>query len=73
MPREWTEEQRQAQAERCGQNQPRTHSTGPKSVAGKRKVSQNPRKPASFELAEALLTEASGDMTITATWTDTGS
>jgi hypothetical protein len=58
MPRQWTDEQRQAQAGRCRQNQPWTRSTGPKSVAGKRKVSQNPRKPASFELADAILTEA---------------
>jgi hypothetical protein len=58
MRRQWTEEQRQAQAQRCRQNQPWRHSTGPKSVAGKRKVSQNPRKPASFELAEALVNEA---------------
>jgi hypothetical protein len=58
MAREWTHEQRQAQAERCRQNQPWMHSTGPKSVAGKRKVSQNPRKPASFGLAEALVNEA---------------
>ncbi len=54
MPRQWTDEQRQTQAERCQQLQPWKHSTGPKSVAGKRKVSQNPRKSASYEMAEAL-------------------
>ena len=58
MPRQWTDEQRQAQAARCRNQQPWRQSTGPKSVAGKRKVSQNPRKPASFELADAILTEA---------------
>ena len=58
MPRQWTAEQRQAQAERCRAHRPWKHSTGPKSVAGKRKVSQNPRKPASYEMAEALVSQA---------------
>jgi hypothetical protein len=58
MPHKWTDEQRTAQAERCRQHQPWKHSTGPKSVAGKRKVSQNPCKPASFELSDAILAEA---------------
>jgi len=58
MPRQWTDEQRTRQAERCRQHQPWKYSTGPKSVAGKRKVSQNPRKPASYEMSEALTNQA---------------
>jgi len=54
MPRQWTDEQRTRQAQRCRAHQPWKHSTGPKSVAGKRKVSQNPRKPASYDMAETL-------------------
>ena len=59
MAKQWTDEERAAQADRCRQQQPWKHSTGPKSVAGKRKVSQNaPRKPASWGLDDALLAEA---------------
>jgi len=59
MPRQWTADERAAQAERCRQTQPWRHPTGPKSVEGKRKVSQNaPCKPASWGLADALLDEA---------------
>ncbi|MHC4346126.1 MAG: hypothetical protein ACYSUP_15745 [Planctomycetota bacterium] len=58
MPRQWTDQQRAAQAERCRKQQPWKHSTGPKSVAGKRKVAQNSRKPASLELANAIRAES---------------
>jgi hypothetical protein len=81
MPRQWTDQQRAAQAERCRKQQPWKHSTGPKSVAGKRKVAQNSRKPASLELANAIRAESwrrydegdyDGYMT-KVTMTDTGS
>ena len=58
MARIWTDEQREAQAERCRQNQPWKQSTGPKSVAGKRKVSLNSCKPASWYMDDALIAAA---------------
>jgi len=59
MAKQWTDEERAAQADRCRQQQPWKHSTGPKTIAGKRKVAGNaPRKPAGWQLSEALWAEA---------------
>jgi uncharacterized protein (DUF305 family) len=44
MPRQWTDEQRKAQAERARAQKPWKHSTGPKTVKGKKAVSQNALK-----------------------------
>jgi hypothetical protein len=45
----WTDEERVAQSELIRRVRPWLKSTGPKIKAGKRKVSKNARKPASFE------------------------
>ena len=42
--RGWPEERRLAQAERCRQNTPSAHSTGPKTEAGKAASSANSLK-----------------------------
>lgn len=41
----WTPERRAAARERALKNKPWEHSTGPKTAAGKARVSQNARKP----------------------------
>jgi hypothetical protein len=59
MARQWTDEDRAVAAERCRRVQPWKHSTGPKTIAGKRKAAGNaPRRPTGWGLDEALLEEA---------------
>lgn len=41
MKKQWTEERRQAQAERCRKKRPWEHSTGPKTEEGKARSSLN--------------------------------
>ena len=44
MPRKWTKEQREAQAERCRHHKPWTKSTGPKTATGKARSNCNAYK-----------------------------
>lgn len=59
MRRQWSEKRRKEQAERCRQNKPWQHATGPKTAAGKARSSMNAYKGGGFngtkELVDALV------------------
>jgi len=55
LPKQWTDEQRAEQAERCRAIQPWQYSTGPRTKRGKKRSSMNAKKPASAGLYLALL------------------
>jgi len=62
--RQWTEERRKAQAERCRRNKPWKNATGPKTKAGKARASMNAYKhggdPRYRALVKALLLHNKG-------------
>lgn len=55
MAKGWTEERRRAQAERCRANKPWDKSTGPKTEAGKARVSMNAYKYGSDTRCKKLM------------------
>lgn len=54
MTKEWTQERRNAQAERCRKNKPWEHATGPKTEAGKIRASMNAYKGGGFALEKQI-------------------
>ena len=53
--RQWTDAQRQAAADRARQNRPWQHSTGPRTVAGKRRAARNSYKHGYFTMEHQVL------------------
>lgn len=51
----WTQERRRQQRARIMRVRPWEHSTGPRTVAGKAKSSQNARRPADLSAVENYL------------------
>ena len=55
MPRQWTDAQRLAAAERARKNRPWQHSTGPRTFMGKRRSSKNSYKPGYYSVEHQVL------------------
>ena len=55
MPRQWTDAQRLAAAERARKNRPWQHSTGPRTVMGKRRSSKNSYKTGYYSVEHQVL------------------